>query len=119
MRKTNTSGHYFDVIGTSLGQTVALQEAQTATTTAGVAIEPIVGLRVFHAKVVGTGAVTATVIVEVSLDNSTWLTAGTITLSGTTSAADGFVMDAPWRYVRARISAISGTGATVNCWMGS
>lgn len=116
MRKQNTSGHYFDVIGTSLGQSVALQEAQTATTTAGVAVEPILPQRCIHAKVTGTGAVSATVIVEVSLDNSTWITAGTITLSGTTSAADGFVMDAPWRYMRARISAISGTGATVNCW---
>lgn len=117
MRKSNTSGHYFEAISTSIGQTVALQTDMTATTTAGVAIEPILPVRVFHAKVVGTGAVTATVIVEVSLDNTTWITAATITLSGTTSAADGFTMDAPWRYVRARISAISGTGATVNCWM--
>jgi hypothetical protein len=119
LRKSNTSGHYFEAVSTSIGQTIALQTDQTATTTAGVAIEAILPQRVFHAKVVGTGAVTATVIVEVSLDNSTWNTAGTITLSGTTSAADGFVMSAPWRYTRARISAISGTGATVNCWMGS
>ena len=43
---------------------------------------------------------------------------GTITLSGTTSAtaptlSDGFTTVAPWRYVRAVVSGISGTGATV------
>jgi hypothetical protein len=42
------------------------------------------------------------------------MTMGTITLSGTTSATDGFVSDEPWAYHRANVTAISGTSATVN-----
>ena len=70
----------------------------------------------FQANVVGTGAVTATVVIDCSNDNLYWCTTplATITLSGTTSSADGFTTTAPWKYVRARVTAISGTGATVN-----
>lgn len=70
-----------------------------------------------QATVVGTGSVSATVVIEGSNDAvyavSTAL--ATITLSGTTSSSDGFVTsDSSWKYIRARITAISGTGATVN-----
>lgn len=54
-----------------------------------------------------------------------WLTTalGTITLSGTTSAAapsvtDGFTTQASWKWVKATVTNISGTGATVNVVMG-
>ncbi len=69
-----------------------------------------------QATVTGTGSVAATVVIEVSNDgvNAVATPAGTIILSGTTSSSDGFVMDAAWKFVRARISAISGTAATVN-----
>jgi hypothetical protein len=48
---------------------------------------------------------------------------GTITLSGTTSAtapalSDGFTTVAPWRYCRAVVTNITGTGATVQVLMG-
>ena len=43
---------------------------------------------------------------------------GTITLSGTTTATDGFTTIAPWRWVRVNVTAISGTGATVQTIMG-
>jgi hypothetical protein len=69
--------------------------------------------------VVGTGAVAATVVIEVSND-ATYAIAtalGTITVSGTTSASDGFTTDAPWKYIRARVTAVSGTGATINVYM--
>ena len=79
----------------------------------------------FQASVTGTGAVTATVVMQVSNEEaaylgttSNWITLGTITLSGTTTATDGFTTDAPWRYVRAGVTAISGTGATVTSNMG-
>ena len=36
-----------------------------------------------------------------------WITMGTITLAGTTTATDGFTTVAPWRYVRANVTAIS------------
>lgn len=79
----------------------------------------------FQAIETGTGAVTATVIVQASNDEATykgdasnWITIATITLSGTTSTTDGFTTVAPWKYVRAGVTAISGTGATVKVLMG-
>lgn len=68
----------------------------------------------FQALVAGVGAVAATVIIEVTNISPNWITLGTITLSGTTSASDGFVSLAPWGAVRARVT--SPTGA-VTCWM--
>lgn len=74
----------------------------------------------FQAIVSGTGAVTATVTIEYSNDgvNACSTVGGTITLSGTTSSTDGFTSDAPWKYVRANVTAVSGTGATVQVYMG-
>jgi hypothetical protein len=68
----------------------------------------------YQATVSGTGAVSATIVINVSNDNANWITMGTITLSGTTTATDGFTSTAPWAYIQAAITAISGTGATVN-----
>lgn len=73
--------------------------------------------RNFIANVSGTGAVTASVLVEVSNNNRHWMTMAAITLSGTTSASDGFVSDESWQYVRGTVSAISGTGAAVTLTM--
>lgn len=71
-----------------------------------------------------SGAYSATVVIEASNDGSTALGTpiGTITVSGTatTAASDGFATGvAPWAWVRARVSAISGTGAYVSTWMGA
>ena len=75
--------------------------------------------KALQATVTGTGAVTATVAIQVSMDNVNWLTAGTITLSGTTSASDGFVLSAaPWQYIRSNVTALTGTGASVTVLMG-
>lgn len=73
----------------------------------------------FQAVVEGTGTVTATVDIEVSNDgvNAVDTVMGTITLSGTTSHSDGFTSDAPWKYVRAVTSNVTGTNATVNVLM--
>lgn len=70
----------------------------------------------YQAVVSGTGSVTATVVIEVSNDgiNAINTPLGTIVLSGTTTDSDGFTSNAPWKYVRARVSAISGTGATIS-----
>ena len=75
----------------------------------------------FQAIVSGTGAVSATVDIEYSNDgiNVVDTAGGTITLSGTTSHSDGFTsQNAPWKYVRANVTAISGTDATVQVLMG-
>lgn len=68
----------------------------------------------------------ASIIIEASdkatpveTTNVDWTTLGTITLTlGTTQTNDGFVSSASWRWIRARVSAISGTGATVDAYLG-
>ena len=79
----------------------------------------------FQAIVNGTGTVGATIAIQVTNEDDTangiksnWITMSTITLSGTTTATDGFTTIAPWRWVRCNVSAISGTGATVQVIMG-
>jgi hypothetical protein len=97
-----------------------------ATTTAvGTSKQAFESPRTYDAKVVGTGAVTATIVIDVSNDsqaeeaNIVWedTPLGTITLSGTTSSSEGFGSIVPWLMTRARVTAISGTGATVNVTM--
>jgi len=95
-------------------------EPGVTTTATGNAIYKDSPKSTFQATVQGTGAVSATVVIDVSNDGVNWVSTvmGTITLSGTTSSSDGFTSDAPWKYVRARVTAISGTGATVQVYMG-
>lgn len=75
-----------------------------------------------QATVVGTGAVSCTVTIQVSNDATYAVStsAGVITLSGTTSSSDGFVMsDSPWKYVRAVVSSSSGTISSISVTIGS
>jgi len=93
--------------------------SSVTSTGAGSSKAPVIDAsKTFQAIVSGTGAVSATVAVEVSNDNVNFLTLGTITLSGTTTATDGFASFATWSYVRGNVTAISGTGATVTLAMG-
>jgi len=74
-----------------------------------------------QATVVGTGALTATVTIQCSNDGvyPVATSLGVITLSGTTSASDGFItQNAPWKWVRAVVSSLTGTGATVTVTQG-
>jgi hypothetical protein len=72
------------------------------------------GIATFQFTVIGTsGAQTATVLVEYSNGNGNWATLSTVSLSGTTSASDGFAISAPYSYIRASLTAISGTGAKI------
>jgi hypothetical protein len=75
------------------------------------------GDRTFIAYVAGTGAVSATVLIEVSNNGTHFGTLATFSLSGTTSAGEPLVTDDAWQYVRARVTAISGTGAAVTVTM--
>lgn len=72
------------------------------------------------ATLVMSAAATATANVQANFFANNWCATalGTITLSGTTSATDGFTTSAPWRYVRAVASNVTGTGATVTVLMG-
>ncbi|CAB4169861.1 hypothetical protein UFOVP907_25 [uncultured Caudovirales phage] len=81
----------------------------------------------FQAIVTGAdlATVSATVLIQVTNEadtfngaKSNWITMGTITLAGTTTATDGFTTVCPWRYVRANVTAVAGTGATVETIMG-
>jgi len=67
----------------------------------------------YQATVVGTGAVSATVVFEFSDDGIGWLEGETVTISGTSIATGGGLNDAPWTYIRANLTAISGTGAAL------
>jgi hypothetical protein len=67
----------------------------------------------YQANLSGTGAVSATVLIEVRNGNGDWILYGTLSPSGTTTATDSIVGDAPWLEHRARCTAISGTGASV------
>lgn len=86
------------------------------TTGAGSTFGPATsGEKTFQAVVTGSGSVSATVLIQVSNDvtNLGWITLGTITLTGTTTATDGFATQAGWAYYRANVTAISGTSAAV------
>lgn len=75
----------------------------------------------FQGIVSGTGAVTATIAIEFSNDGANPLAtvAGTITLSGTSPQTDGFTTTAaPWKWWRATVTNITGTGATVQVYHG-
>ena len=96
-----------------------ITDAAVATTSA----ELLLGTNAKTFQAVGTttaGAGAATIVIEVTNNNTwPWITLGTITLVlGTTATSDGLAMLAGWKYVRARLSAISGTGAKVSVAVG-
>lgn len=95
-----------------------IMSAVTSAPTIGNIARPSLVSAVLQAAVAGTGAVSATVIIDVSLDGANWLPLATLAMAGTTTASDGFAMSAPWEFVRPRVSAISGTGASVDVWFG-
>lgn len=75
--------------------------------------------KTLQVAVAGAGAVSATVVIEGSvLGGDAWVALATFPLSGTGAAVDGVVSDAPWPLIRANVTAISGTGATVSAGMG-
>jgi hypothetical protein len=95
------------------------------TTTSGAAFKPASRQRTFQVYgETSAGAGSATVVIEVSNVETPgandWIVASTIVLTlGTTRTTDGFASIAPWRNVRARVTAISGTNAAVTARMGS
>lgn len=77
-------------------------------------IAPELKNRAIVASLAGTGAISATVTIEVSNDNVNWATRATLTLSGTTTASDTDVdAPSPFPYVRGNVTAIAGTGAAL------
>ena len=76
------------------------------------------GDKTVQAYVVGTGAVGATIKIQVGNIASVWEDLATITLSGTTSDSDGTSWIVPWAYCRADCTAINGTNATLTVVVG-
>jgi hypothetical protein len=61
--------------------------------------------------IMSAGSGTAVVSIQVSNDLTNWLTAGSISLTlSTTSTSDGFAITAPWAWVRAKVDSISANG---------
>lgn len=103
---------------------VAILSAAIATG-AGSAHQPRNDIRTFQATgTTSAGAGAATVKIQGSnvptpAVDGDWVDLATIALTlATTKSGDGFVSNAPWLHVRANITAISGTDATVNVYMG-
>lgn len=74
----------------------------------------------FQVIVNGGGTVGATVGIQVSNEEATgqgtkanWITWGTLTVSGATSATGGTAINESWRFVRANVVGASGTVAVI------
>jgi len=61
----------------------------------------------------------ATGTVQARFQANKWVTLGTITLTGTTEASDGFATASAWKWTRVNVSALTGTGATVQAIQGN
>lgn len=66
-----------------------------------------------------SAAATATKTTQARFQANKWVTLGTITLTGTTEASDGFATASAWKWTEANVSAISGTNATVQVFQGN
>lgn len=88
------------------------------------AVLPRIGpARAYTGGVSGTGAVAATIAVQVcnsaaGVAAGRWQEQFRFTLSDTTSVLDLMATMAPWNYVRCQLISISGTGAIATCNMG-
>jgi hypothetical protein len=97
----------------------SLLSAITTVSTGSAVVIPA-GPKVIRAKLTGTGTISATINIYGSTENSTsnGVLLGTLSPSGTTSAVDSITMDAPWPYIWADQTAISGTGAATTVDVG-
>ena len=105
-------------IRTPTGQSVYTQDlvaSSTAATLTSAAeiISPQLAYRSFFAVVTGSGAA-ASVDIEISGDNTNWKKL--VTLSPIAGTPDGYADISPWPYVRARVTANTGTlNVNVGC----
>lgn len=77
-------------------------------------------LKTVNVTVRGTGTVSATVNLLGSnlQDLDAYTVIATFALTGNNFALDSAIIDAPWAYTQAEVTAIAGTGATVNVALG-
>lgn len=75
--------------------------------------------RVYQATIAGTGSVSATVTFQGSCNGEDWVTIDeALSLTGTGSDTKAIESPYPWPFVRANVASITGTGATVNAFVG-
>jgi hypothetical protein len=80
---------------------------------------PFATFQAYGSTTAGAGACVVTIQGSNIDDTNAFITLGTITLTlGTTVTSDGFATTASWKYIRANVVSISGTGASVNVLMG-
>lgn len=97
---------------------------EATTVAAGVAVSSFSGVKTYQATGKTTsGAGSATIVVEGSNNNINWDTIGTITLTLSSTAADdsnsdSFASEDRYTLIRGNVTALSGTGASVNLSMG-
>ena len=102
-------------IRTQVGASIYLETLANAVTATGVImpaalVSPQLAMRSFMASSTGS----ATVSIEVSNDNVVWLSY--ITLSPIAGTPDGYADACPWSYIRANVTAVSGSvTVTMGC----
>ena len=78
------------------------------------------GNKLIQGHLTGTGAISATAIIEISneIDFAFPLYVGTITLNGTNAVSDGFAINSNPPFIRARLTSIAGNGAEFDVSIG-
>lgn len=114
-------GTHAEVVFTGSSTAPTAVASAVTTVSDATAVQLRAGVKSWQARVVGTGAVTATVEIQFSNDGTNWMshTDYTLTLSGTTSDVDAFTEEDAYAYHRASVTAISGTGAAVTVTVGA
>lgn len=93
----------------------------TVAATIGKVFLDLPSMKTFNAILRGSGQVDCVILLEGSNlpDEDSFNLLATITLSGAAGSAKDFgIIDAPWAYVRATLSSISGTSAAVDTAFG-
>lgn len=111
-------GNFPAVVSDGIGE-VSTLATHAGTTTGTAVVVNTRGRTVQAVLTTSSGSGSATVIIEVSLDGSNFITAGTITFASAASPqTDGFVINAPWAFIRSRCTALAGAGASCVVYMG-
>lgn len=95
------------------------------TTATSSTLQPVVGRGSFQCQgTTSAGSGAAVITLEgsnfISAVTADWIVLATATLTlATTSSSAGGTYTADYKYLRARVNSISGTTATVNCYLGN
>lgn len=108
------------VVGKNQDTSQALLTSAAAPVTGAFVKPGGVGFSVIASGITSSGAGAASIVIEGSHDGVTPITLATIALVlGATVIAEGFGSYVPYRYVRARLVSISGTGAAISATVGA